>query len=53
MGACGQESIHHEEEDMSESNKRIWKFLADNVILRDSHIKNRHQAFLQNMTVLN
>lgn len=41
------------EDEMTEDRKRIWKFLAENVILGENTKLNRHQIFLKDKFTLN
>lgn len=41
------------EAEMTEDRKRIWKFLAENVILGENTKLNRHQIFLKDKFTLN
>ena len=40
-------------EKLNDENNKIWKFLANNVILRDSNILNKHQSFLKQKASMN
>ena len=37
----------------NDDNNKIWMFLANNVILRDSNILNKHQSFLKQKANMN